>query len=336
MRVLSGSLAASTRFDVAAKVGGLLTEIVVDIGDAVNRGDVVARIDDEEFIQAGLQSEAELAVREAELARANADLERVTYDFERIEKLHRSNVASDVEFSEVSTRLAAQNAAVSLAEARVRQATAAREIAEIQKRHATVRATWSGPPDRATVGIRHEDTGDSVQVGDPIVTVVALDPLRAIVSVTENDYAQLRVGQTATLTTDARPGETFDATIARIAPIFEESSRQARIEFTVENPELKLRPGMFIRLRVVLREEPAGTIIPASAIVERSGRKVVFTAGSDGGVASEHWVKTGIEAGERVQLLSPNLAGHVVILGQHLLEDGAPVTIETTGDEGSL
>jgi RND family efflux transporter MFP subunit len=327
VRVLSGALEASTRFQVAAKIGGLIEELRVDLGDEIERGQVVAVIDDDEFIQAVAQARAELAVREAELAQARTELQRATRDFERIRRLHEGGVASDLEFNEITAQRDSQEAAVALAEARVRQAAAALELATIRLGYTTVRASWQGGPERAAVGMRYVDAGDTVSASGLIVGVVGLDPLKAIVSVTERDYARLVVGQAATLTTDALAGETFRAEVARIAPVFQEASRQARIELRVDNPRRLLRPGMFVRVRVVLREEQAHTIVPAAAIVQRSGRKVVFTVADDGRTVAEHPVETGIAQGERVQLISPHLSGRVVVLGQHLLEDGAAITI---------
>lgn len=332
IRVLSGTLEASTRFDVAAKVGGLIRKINVDLGDDVPRGEVVAELDDEEFVQAAAQANAELAVRKAELLQAQAELDRVTYDFNRLDALRERGVASEVEFSEVTTQLASRKAAVALAEARVRQAAAALEIANIQLGYTSVRAAWQGGPDRGTVGMRYEDAGDTLQPGDPILAIVGLDPLKAVVSVTEGDYAQLKVGQEATLTTDARPGEEFEAEVIRIAPVFRESSRQALIELRVENPRHLLRPGMFVRVRVVLREAHAETIVPAAALVQRGGREVVFAADVDKGLVSEHPVETGIVRGDRVQIIRPQLTGYVVVLGQHLLEDGAAITVAETAE----
>lgn len=327
VRVLSGTLEASTRFDVAAKVGGLIEQLNVDIGDEVSRGQIVAVIDDDEFVQAVAEAEAELAVREAELAQARAELDRVMRDYRRLAALHERGVASELEFSETTAERLSQEAAVALGQARVRQAKATLELANIRLRYTQVRAAWQGGSERGAVGTRYEDAGNTVQVGDLIVSIVGLDPLKAVVSVTEGDYARLAVGQAATLITDARPGETFDATVVRIAPIFREASRQARVELEVANSERLLRPGMFIRLRVVLQEVEAETIVPSAAIVQRGGGDIVFTVDASGDKVTQHAVEVGIEHGERVQIISPALTGRVVVLGQHLLEDGAPITI---------
>lgn len=327
VRVLSGTLEASTRFDVAPKVAGLIQEIHVDLGDPVERDQVVATLDDDEFVQAVAQAKAELAVREAEVLQAKAELERVERDYARLEDLRKRGVASDYEFDEVTALRSSRQAAVQLSQARARQAEALLEVANIRLNYTSVRASWRGGPDRGIVGTRYEDAGDTVQIGDPILAVVGLDPLLGVVSVTERDYTLLSVGQTATLTTEAVAGRTFDAQVARIAPVFRESSRQARVEFRVDNADHVLRPGMFIRVRVVLREAQADAIIPTAAVVQRAGRSVVFTVNPDESTVTQHPVELGIVQDERVQVLRPPLAGRVVVLGQHLLEDGAAVRI---------
>lgn len=327
VRTLSGSLEARARFTVAAKVGGLLEEILVDLGDRVERGQVVAEIDDAEFVQAVAQARAELAVRQAERSRAESERDLAQRDYDRAQALKERGIASESQLDETTAALASAEAALELARARVQQADASLEVARIRLGYTDVKADWSGGADYGTVAERAQDAGNTVQAGDPIVSIVALDPLTAVVSVTEGDYARLEVGQTAALTTDARPGEMFDAEVVRIAPVFRESSRQARVELQVENPEFDLRPGMFISVRVVLREAEAETIVPMAAIVQRGGRDVVFTVADTGDTVTEHAVERGIVQGERVQIITPKLTGRIVVLGQQLLEDGSSITI---------
>lgn len=327
VRVLSGSLQASTRFQVTAKAAGLIESLKVDLGDEVSPGDVVALIDDDEYTQAVAQQKAELAVRRAELAQAQAELQRVISEFTRLEGLRQRGVVSDLEYDEITAAKASQEALVSLAEARVRQAQAALELTSIQLQYTTVRAEWQGDPRLAVVSERFQDAGNTVQVGQPLLAFVGLNPLMAIVSVTEGDYARLKVGQEATLVTDARPGEFFQAEIARIAPVFAAASRQARIELRVPNDGHILRPGMFVRVRIVLREEEAETIVPAAAIVARRRGNVVFTVDEQSQTVTGRIVETGIEEDGRVQIVSPPLSGPVVVLGQHLLEDGAAIRV---------
>ncbi|NUQ49785.1 MAG: biotin/lipoyl-binding protein, partial [Phycisphaerae bacterium] len=112
VRELTGTLEANTRFVVAAKVSGLLRRVAVDLGDVVDRGHVIAQIDDAEYVQAVAQAEAELAVRAAERARAQTELRRIQTDFDRIEDLQRRGVSAPVEYDEVRANLESAEAAV--------------------------------------------------------------------------------------------------------------------------------------------------------------------------------------------------------------------------------
>jgi len=81
---------------------------------------------------------------------------------------------------------------------------------------------------------------------------VELDPIRAVIYVTEKDYASLDPGQSVTPTTDAFPGEVFTGTVARVSPVFRQTSRQARVELTIANSQRRLKPGMFVRVEAIL------------------------------------------------------------------------------------
>src|SRR5690606_6374846 len=101
------------------------------------------------------------------------------------------------------------------------------------------------------------------------VTVVDLATVRAVVFVTEHDYARLKVGQEAQIMTDAYPERVFHGRVERLAPVFEEASRQARVEVRIDNDDRRLKPGMYVRVGVVLATDEDATIVPAAALVRR-------------------------------------------------------------------
>jgi RND family efflux transporter MFP subunit len=152
------------------------------------------------------------------------------------------------------------------------------------------------------------------------------------VYVTEKDYARMAPGQRVDLETDAHPGERFSGRIERIAPVFRKSSRQARIEMSVDNPRHQLKPGMFIRATVVLAEVSEATIVPQQALTVRDDRTGVFIVGEEGRSVAWREVAVGIREGERVQVAGQGVSGRVVVLGQQMVDDGSPVTIP--GDRG--
>jgi RND family efflux transporter MFP subunit len=335
VRLFTGTLESSARFTVAAKVGGLVQSVMVDLGDRIEQGQIIARIDDAELVQAVTQAEADLAVRRAELARARSDLSLAEREFERGEQLRERGIAAESQLDEISARLGSAQASLQLAEAQVSRAESALVLRRIELGYAQVTAAWSENAASGSVAERYQDPGNTVEANAPIISVVSLDPLKAVVTVTERDYSGLRIGQRAELTTDGAPGRAFEATILRIAPVFSQTSRQARIELSVPNPEGLLRPGMFARVRIVLAEVEAAGIVPLDALARREGRDVVFVL-EDAGVVRMVEVRRGITEGDRVQIVEPPIRGQVVTLGQQLLQDGSVVrVVESTVGEAA-
>ena len=156
-----------------------------------------------------------------------------------------------------------------------------------------------------------------------------VDPASAVFFVTERDYGLLRAGQIVSLSTDAFPDERFQGRITRIAPVFREATRQARVEVRADNHELRLKPGMFVRLVVVLQRVEDAVLLPAPALTQRGGTTGVFMLEATRTKVAWHPIRAGIRDGEQVQVLDEDLApgAEVVVLGQQLLEDGSAVVV---------
>jgi RND family efflux transporter MFP subunit len=172
-----------------------------------------------------------------------------------------------------------------------------------------------------------------VTMSNALLEIVDVKVLSGVFFVTEKDYARLQLMQKVELTTDAYPGQVFEATIARIAPVFQASSRQARIELHVPNTDALLKPGMFVQARVEVASEANAFIVPESAVVRRSDQIGIFlvdTGENENIRASWRPVQTGIREGGRVQVIGANLSGRVITLGQQQVEDGARVKIVKT------
>ncbi len=177
------------------------------------------------------------------------------------------------------------------------------------------------------VAERLVDEGQTVSANAPLLRIVELDPITGVIFVTERDYGRLQAGQGVVLTTDAYPGETFRGRIERIAPVFREATRQARVELNIANPGDRLKPGMFVRATVVLDRVTDAVIVPEQALTTRADRTGVFVVGADGRSVLWREVETGIRDGERVQVKGEGIAGRVVTLGQQLVDDGSPILI---------
>lgn len=327
LRSFSGNLLPAARFEVAPKVGGRLERLHVDIGQAVERGQVIAELDADEHLQQVEQARAELAVAEAGVAEAESALAGRERNHQRIRQLREQQVASASELDAAEAELRAQEARLRVAQAQVNQREAALRAAEVRLTYTTIRATWQGEANVRVVGERFVDEGTTVAANTPLVSVIDIHDLVAVIHVAERDYPRLRIGQSATVRADPYPGQRFAAEIVRLAPQFREESRQARVEVRVPNPDGLLKPGMFVRVEVQLDQADEVTTVPVAGLVEREGRTGIFLVDAGGEAVRFVPVEVGIVEGGRAQILAPALAGEVVTLGQHLLDDGAAVSV---------
>lgn len=326
-RTFSGTLEAPSRFIVAPKVSGRVEHLHVDLADTVKRGQIVVELDNEEYVQAVNGAEADLAVARANLTEAKNALEIASRELMRIETLRERGVASESQLDAAKADQLAKEAELEVARAQVTRAEASLQTARIRLGYTTIAADWSGGDEGRVVGRRYVNAGDTVSANAAILSIIELDPVMGVIFITEKDYARLQPGQTVALRTDAYPDRTFEGTIARIAPVFQADSRQARVELTVPNTEQLLKPGMFIRATIILEQIQGATIVPAQAVTRRDDRDGIFLVDEQTMTARWQEVKKGIREGDRIQLLDEGLSGQVITLGQQMVDDGSAITI---------
>ncbi|MGD2096792.1 MAG: efflux RND transporter periplasmic adaptor subunit [Desulfobacterales bacterium] len=337
-RTFSGELEALAEFVVAPKVSGRVERMLVNIADPVERNQIVAELDNAEYIQAVTQAQADLEVARAKLSEARSALEIAIREFKRTDSLLKRGVASDSEYDAAKQDQLAKQAQLKVAEAEVTKAESSLETAKIRLGYTKVTAGWTGGDDDRVVAERYVDEGQTVAANAPLILIVELQPIVGVVFVTEKEYARLKPGQLVSLTTEAYPGEQFQGRIDRIAPVFRKTSRQARIEMIIDNPRHRLKPGMFIRASVVLDQVAEATLVPEQALTIRDDRSGIFIVSEDGRSVGWHPVDVGIRESGRVQVAGKGLAGRVVILGQQLIDDGSRIEIAagTSGPAGGL
>jgi len=332
-KTFSGTLESPSEFVVAPKISGRVELLNIDIGDTVVRNQVVAELDDAEYEQAVLLAKADLAVAEANRFEAESAHEIAERELERISELLEEGLASDSEYDSAKADQLAQQARLAVSKAQVQRAEASLETARIRKGYTKITAEWTGGDDNRTVGERFVNEGDSVSVNSPLISILELDPVNGVIYVTEKDYVYLKIGQQAFLTTDAYPDETFEGVISLIAPIFQQATRQARVELTIENHDFRLKPGMFIRTTIVFRKVENAVIVPEQALTKRDGKDGIFIVNDDHRTVRWCPVKIGIREGEKVQIECDGLRkGLVVTLGQQLVDDGSSILIPEEKD----
>ncbi len=336
-KTFSGTLESPSEFVVAPKIGGRVKLLNVDIGDTIKRNQVVARLDDAEYEQAVLLAKADLAVAKANLLEAQSADEIAERELERISELLKEGLASDSEYDSAKADQLAKQAKLAVSEAQVKKAEASLETAKIRQGYTEITAGWTGGDDNRTVAERFVNEGDMVSTNTPLLSIVELDPILGILYVSEKDYVYLKTGQQAFLTTDAHPDEIFPGRISRIAPVFRQVTRQARVELTLENQELRLKPGMFIRTTIVFEKLENALIVPEQALTKREYKDGVFVVNDDHKTVRWCPVRVGIRDNEEVQIVCEGLTkGLVVTLGQQLLDDGSDIFISGDNKAGTV
>lgn len=326
-RTFSGTLASNAEFLVAPKVSGRVEHLAVDMGDPVFRKQEVARLDNDEYVQAVAQANADLAVAEADLTGAENARDIAQRELDRMETLKNRGVSSASQVDVARADWLAAKARVDMARARVQKARAQLETARIRLGYTTVFADWTGGSDTRFMAEKFVTEGDTVSANTPLVSIVELDPLLAVLFVTEKDYGRLDIGQPADLSTDAFPDRSFQGNIARISPVFRTQTRQARVEVRVANPGLHLKPGMFVRVSVVLEQVSDAWMVPETALVNRNHETGVFVVSPDKNTVAWHPVVIGIRQDGKVQIHGENLTGQVVTLGHQMLDHGSLIRI---------
>ena len=332
-RVFSGTLEAEKQYDAAAKVGGRVHEIGVSLGQCVKRGDLIAKLDSEEFEQQLAQTQAELEVARASLTQARTNLIAAERNYKRATKLREQKVSAEAELEEAETEKLTKQAGVNLALAQIKQREAALRASEVRLSYTTLTADWQGsdPDGCRYVARTYVDEGDTISANAPLVTLVDLSELKAVINVAERDYGFLEIGQPADISVDIVPGRTFPGTLVRLAPVFNETSRQARVEIRVANPDTILKGGMFTRVHIELGRAEQTIAAPSSALIHRLGNPGVFIV--EDGSARFVEVTPGIEDGGWTQVSGLQEGQLVVTLGHHLLSDGARVSYAGDGQD---
>ncbi|MDF1592830.1 MAG: efflux RND transporter periplasmic adaptor subunit [Desulfobacterales bacterium] len=336
IRDFTGSLLARSQFVVAPKIAGRIKKLFFNIGDKVKQGQLVAVLDDEEYHQQVDQARAELEVVKANLEESRDALETARRDFERTVVLRQKKIASESELDAAESRYKSQESKLKVALAQVVQKEAALKGAEVRLSYTRIAVPPNEGGGERVVGERYVHEGAMLAANNPIISIFDIRSMIAAIHVIEQDYSKIQVGMTADVATDAYPGKTFAGKVVRMAPLLKEASREARVEIEIPNPEGLMKPGMFVRANIKFGQHDNATVVPKDALIKREEAIGVFSVDMAEKKARFIPVATGIINGRQVEILSPSLSGYVVTLGQHLLEDGAPVILPDEQQKGPV
>ena len=329
----TGTLLPDSKFIVAPKIAGKLKKLLINIGDEVKRGQLIAVLDGDEFVQQVGQARAELDVARANVEESRSVLNLARREFERTKALREKKIVSESELDASEAQYKAGIARQKVAAAQVAQKEAQLKTAQVRLNYTQIRASWENGNDSRVVGERFVDEGAMLTANAPIATIIDIHSLKAVIHVIERDYPRISIGQNTVISTDAYPDRIFTGTIARIAPVLKEATRQARVEVDIPNQENLLRPGMFVRVEIEFARHDNATVVPLNVLTRNNGQRAIFLIDKKTMTVRLVPVTVGIISGAMAEIVEPALSGMVVSVGQHLLEDGSVITLPTAEED---
>jgi HlyD family secretion protein len=308
----TGTISAVTTVEVGTQVSGTIKEIYVDYNSQVEEGQLIALINPEIFEAQAEQAEASLALAKAGVLKANATLDDAKRNLDRMKQLSGRNLIAQSELDAAQTQYALAEAGLSEAKAQVGQARAALKKAQVDLKNSRIYSPVDG-----VVISKSVDVGQTVAASfqTPTLFTIAEDltKMQIETSVDEADIGRVSEGQEVIFTVDAYPSLTFSGTVSqvRIEPIMVENVTTYTTVVSVENPDLKLKPGMTANVTIVTDRHPQALRVPSAAlrfrpsdhplVGEITGEAVWIVKGSDIHPVA---IESGISDGRYVEVAS--------------------------------
>jgi membrane fusion protein (multidrug efflux system) len=298
-----GSVSAVQGAVVSTELSGIVSEVKFQNGGEAKKGDVLLRLD--------------ASSEEAQLRTAEADLELARANLQRARDLAARKVVSKQELDAAESAFGQK------------QGTVDNMRAFIAKKQ--VRAPFDGQ-----LGIRQVNVGQMINAGQQVVQLTALDPVYVDFALPQQELPQLATGLEARVHTDAVPGREFKGTITAINSMVDNVTRNVGLQATLENPDHTLRPGMFVKVDVVLPQKGKALVIPGSAVSYAPYGNSVFViekkkddkTGQESKILRQQFVRVGEARGDFVSVTEGLKPGETVVsTGVFKLRNGMRVTI---------
>jgi membrane fusion protein (multidrug efflux system) len=288
---VTGALTADESADIAAERDGQVVSVRVERGSYVEKGTILATLDDREA--------------KAQLDQARASLAWADSESARYAELRQKQVVAKSENQRKETDRDLNQAALALAEKNFTDCV--------------IRAPFSG-----VVTEKKISAGAYIRKGQAICGLVKIDPLRAELAIPESAVSAIQVGQKAKLNVQSFSERAFDATVRYIGPSLHSESRTLVVEAIVPNPQHLLKPGLFVTARVSLPKADETLLVPSAAVLTDSGVSHVFVLGPQR--VTERIVALGDRYADLIEVHSGLTAGErVVVSPDRRLTDGLEI-----------
>jgi RND family efflux transporter MFP subunit len=329
----SGYVVAQRKASVASKVTGLLVSMTVEEGSRVKKGQIIARLENEDVTAAKHQAEANLNVARHNLEQARAELQDATLSFNRNKELLSHDFVSRADYDVSEARYKRAIAAVDAAEAAVRANTAALQGANVNIEYTLIRAPFD-----AVVLTKNADVGDIVtpigaaaEAKAAVVTIADMNSLQVEVDVSESNLGNVQVGQPCEIQLDALPESRFQGLVHMIVPTADRSKATVMVKVRFIDKDPRILPEMsakaaFLSRAIRPEEQKPRTVVNSNAVIIHKDKNLVFLVKDNR--AFETPVTTGEKLGDMIEVLNGVKAGDKVVLRPvDKLRDGKRIKI---------
>ena len=343
--VALGSITAFDQATISVKVPGRLQKITIDLGSVVQRGQLIAQIEPQDYQLRVQQSEAALAQARVRLGLpATGTNDRI--DHEQTSTVRSAHVLADearahrdrqaslfeqgvipraqLDTAEASYKVALNRLQDAGEEIHNRQAVLAQRRSELDMARQQLTDTSIYAPFDGAIQEKRASVGEFLAAGAPLATIVRMDPLRLRAEVSEREVPHIRVGQTVRVTTEGDPN-IYTGRIARLSPTITPQNRTLMIEAEVNNRERLLRPGSFARAEIVTDDRNRSLMVPTGAITTFAGVDKVLVVKD--GKAVEKPITTGRRTTEWTEVVGGLTAGEAVVIEPGNLQSGQAVAV---------
>lgn len=292
-----GTLRSNESVVVRPEISGRIERLNFTEGAPVQKGQIIVALDD--------------AVPAAELAQAKANLALAESNYQRTQELEKQKFVSATAKDQALNGLRVAQANVQLAEARLAK-------------------TKIVAPFGGVIGIRQVSVGDYVKEGQDLVTLEDIAALKVDFRVPEQLLAALRPGQAVEMGSDALPGRKYLATVDAIDPLVDQAGRAVLLRARLRNSDGQLRPGMFVRTRLIVSQRQNALTVPEEALVPVGPDQFVYRVSE--GKAQRVKIRAGVRRAGTVEVVEGLAPGDTVVTaGQLKLRDGVQVAIGGPG-----
>ena len=300
-----GRIVAGEFGPIAARIGGAVNEMRVDVGDRVERGTVLAVLDRERLALERTRHEALVMQQSAQLAGARADLQKVSLDLKRLEGIRKSAAFSQARYDDAIQEVAKQRGEVAEAKAELAQAEAQLKRANIDLQDSEILAPYPG-----VVSEKHAEVGAYLNIGSPVVTLINDLDIEIEADIPGNRLGGLASGTSVRVTLDDR--SEHKAVVRAIIPDENPRTRTRPVRFEPNFGDLSkpLAANQTVTVHVPVGAPRTVTTVSKDAIVRRGGNVLVFVVRDGNGqpqpvtlgesVGTRFVVTSGVKAGDRV------------------------------------